>query len=91
MHVKVDTHRVVGVGVVTFGCEDEKSSKVGITVEGPNAGDDVAVEDLKRLSGDDDLPADKSRSLGRKLLVNYFVKLSRVLEREAKKRDKLND
>ena len=61
MHVKIHAYCLVLVRVVTLRCEDQNACKLGISIEGADAGDHVTIEDLEGLSSDDDLTSDKTR------------------------------
>ena len=58
MHVEVHTNGMIGVGVVSFGCEDEDSRKFRVTIQGANASNNVAIENLEGFACDDDFTAD---------------------------------
>ena len=90
MHVEVHADRMVSIGVVAFGGENENASELWVFIECANTSDNVAVEDLKSLACYDDLPADETGTSGMKLVIDYCIEFSGVLEREAKKRYKLN-
>ena len=80
---------MIGIRVVAFRREDEKSRKLGIPVQCTHALDDIAVEDFECLAGDDDFAADKARTARRELLVNDLIELCRCLEGQTKEGDKL--
>ena len=89
MHVKVDTDSVIGVSVVALRGENQYASELGITVKRSDTLDDVLVEHLEGLAGNDNLPPDESWTAVRNFFVENPVQLMGVFERQPEKRDKL--
>ena len=80
VHVEVDSHLVVRIGIMTLRTEDEDGSKFRISIEGANTLDDIAVENLECLARDDDFAAREARATRRELFIDYLVELLRVVE-----------
>ena len=80
VHIKVDTNFARLIGVVLFRDEEKQGHKLWISIERPDALQNVSEIDLEGLAGDDDLVPLELRSHGRKLLVDDGIEFARVLE-----------
>ena len=89
MHVKVDTDSVIGIGVVALQGKNQYASELGITVKRSDTLDDVLVEHLEGLTGNNNLPPDESWMAVRNFFIENPVQLMGVFERQPEKCDKL--
>ena len=90
LHVEVHPYGVICVRIVTLRREDEDTRKFGITVECTDAGNNVSVEDLEGLSGNDDFATSEARTARLNLFIDNLVEFPGVLERETEERDNLS-
>ncbi len=90
MHVEIHSDSLVRVRVMSLWGEHKYTRKLGVTIEGTDAGDDIAVEDLECLTSDNDFAPYETRTTGGKVVVYDCVELTDVLERQSQQLDKLD-
>ncbi len=90
MHIEIHSNGLVWVRVVPLGGEHEYARKLGVAIERTDAGDNVAVEDLERLSSDDDFASYETRTARGEVIVDDRIELPDILERQSEQFDKLD-
>ena len=64
MHVEIDPHSVVGIGIVSFGSKHKYVDKLRIAIECADALNDVTIEDFECFTCYDDLAMDELQTAG---------------------------
>lgn len=82
MNVVVEAYSFIRIEVMSLGCENEILCKLRIAVEGAHTLYNGAEINVEGLPTNNYLLALENRSSVRKLLVDYLIKLLRVLVRK---------